>query len=85
VARALIVKPQIIFADEPTSNVDSETGLKILDLIVKQSSEKTAILVATHDPKVVDVASRIIGIRDGKVSDRIEAEFIPKHGATIGS
>jgi putative ABC transport system ATP-binding protein len=72
IARALANDPAIVLADEPTANLDLETGLEIIQVLKKLNEEKgTTIITATHDLKMIDVSSRIIWIRDGKV-DRIE-------------
>ena len=71
IARALINDPRIILADEPTSNLDTETGREIVNLIYKLSKdqEKTTI-VATHDEEIITRADRIVRIRDGKLEVR---------------
>jgi len=68
IARALANDPDIILADEPTGNLDSETGGTILELLKRLSTEeaKTLILV-THDPEATAVADRIIRLRDGHI------------------
>lgn len=72
ICRALINNPEIIFADEPTGNLDTKRGNEILALL-KDINEKygTAIVVVTHDPNVQKFSSRTIEIEDGRiVSDR---------------
>jgi putative ABC transport system ATP-binding protein len=66
VARALANEPKLLIADEPTGQLDSETGRSIMDLIraVVRARGMTA-LVATHDPALMDVADRILTLRDG--------------------
>ncbi len=68
IARALANDPEIILADEPTGNLDSETGATILELLRKLSAEegKTLILI-THDPDAAAIAGRIVRLRDGRV------------------
>jgi putative ABC transport system ATP-binding protein len=68
VARALANEPKLLIADEPTGQLDSETGRSIMDLIraVVRSTGMTA-LVATHDPALMDVADRILTLRDGRL------------------
>ncbi len=75
VARALANDPEIILADEPTGNLDTETGESILDLLRELSRRdgKTLILV-THDPEAAAIADRIIRLRDGCVSASGRAE-----------
>jgi putative ABC transport system ATP-binding protein len=68
IARALVNKPDIIFADEPTGNLDSKNSQQIILLLKKlHEKEKKTLIVVTHDPKIAEVAKRIIEISDGKV------------------
>ena len=68
VARALVVDPQIIFADEPTGNLDSHTAEEIMTLMqqVVRKHNKTLVMV-THDDHLASYADRIFHIRDGKI------------------
>lgn len=67
IARALINKPKIILADEPTGNLDLKTGQTIIDLLKKlQKVHNITLIIATHDPLVAKAAGKIIEIRDGK-------------------
>lgn len=68
IARALVVSPQIIFADEVTGNLDTKTGLEIIDLLYSLNQEaNVTVIFATHDPKVQDKSARTIYLRDGKI------------------
>jgi len=68
IARALINKPEIILADEPTGDLDSKTGEKILDLLMTlNKKEKVTIIIATHDNKIAEKAKRKIVLKDGEV------------------
>jgi putative ABC transport system ATP-binding protein len=68
IARALVVSPQIIFADEVTGNLDTKTGLEIIDLLYSLTQEaNVTVIFATHDPKVQDKSARTIYLRDGKI------------------
>jgi len=72
VARALANRPVIVLADEPTGNLDLETGLEIINLLRElNKAENVTIIAATHDLKMLDVSDRIVYLRDGKV-DRYE-------------
>lgn len=68
IARALVNNPKIIFADEPTGNLDSHTGEAILNLFQKLSQEGRTIALVTHDPDIAAVTPRKIEIRDGKIA-----------------
>jgi len=69
IARALAAEPAILLADEPTANLDSQVGAQILDLFrTLARSDGRALLIVTHDPKVRDVADRVVRIRDGKIA-----------------
>ena len=68
IARALANNPEIIIADEPTGELDSKTAKEIIALLFDiNRKEKTAVIVATHDEKIVDVADTIYTIQDGKL------------------
>jgi len=72
VARALASQPTIIFADEPTGNLDSRTGAEILDfmrLAVRELGQ--TIVMVTHDPNAASYADRVIFLADGKVVDEM--------------
>lgn len=75
IARALVNSPKIIFADEPTGNLDSHTGEAILDLFRNLSREGRTIALVTHDPEIAAVTPRRIEIRDGKISQQTDARL----------
>ena len=74
IARALANDPEILLADEPTGNLDSETGATILELLKRLSVEegKTMILI-THDPDAAAIAHRIVRLRDGRVVEEVRS------------
>jgi putative ABC transport system ATP-binding protein len=75
IARALVNDPKIIFADEPTGNLDSHTGEAILGIFRKLSREGRTIALVTHDPEIAAVTPRRIEIRDGKISQQVDAKL----------
>jgi putative ABC transport system ATP-binding protein len=75
IARALVNNPKIIFADEPTGNLDSHTGEAILNLFRTLSSEGRTIILVTHDPEIAAVTPRRIEIRDGKISENVDPKL----------
>ena len=67
--RALINEPRLVFADEPTGNLDSENSRAIIDLLLEMYRERgTTLVMATHSPEVAARADRIIGLRDGRLA-----------------
>lgn len=73
VARAMASKPDIILADEPTANLDSKTGIALLDMMHELNrSQNMTFIFSTHDQKIMDRASRLITLSDGKISDDVE-------------
>ena len=68
IARALATKPRIILADEPTANLDHKTGEGVLQLMKNiNRKEETTFVFSTHDPRVIEMANRVISISDGKI------------------
>src|SRR3989442_8655629 len=68
IARALVNSPSIILADEPTGNLDSQTGVEIMKLFDKLHAEGNTIILVTHERDIAGYAHRIISIRDGKIA-----------------
>src|SRR5438270_14096046 len=70
IARALVARPRLLLADEPTGNLDSATGEEILDLLCRQVSEEgTALLMVTHDVSAGGKAKQVLHLRDGRLAD----------------
>ena len=76
IARSLVCDPVVVLADEPTANVDSETGEALLSLMTQLNKEKQlTFLFSTHDPMVMRAARRLIRLKDGRIeSDTVQAE-----------
>ncbi|WP_308492624.1 ABC transporter ATP-binding protein [Microbacterium terrisoli] len=69
IARALVVQPAVLLADEPTGQLDSETGAQIMALIAQLVHERgTAAIVATHDPAMLARADRVLELHDGRLT-----------------
>jgi lipoprotein-releasing system ATP-binding protein len=70
IARALVMDPEILLADEPTGNLDTETGKKIEDILVKlNETKKITLVIVTHNKLLAERMSGRIGLRDGKIYD----------------
>ncbi len=78
VARALVNRPSILLADEPTGNLDSKTGIEILSLFEELASKGNTIIVVTHEEEVAQHSRRIIRLRDGLMA---ADERVHKNGA----
>lgn len=68
IARALVNRPCLILADEPTGNLDSETGAEVMQLLRRLNREENvAVVIITHDPEVAAVADRVVTMKDGEI------------------
>ena len=86
IARGLVMEPAILLADEPTGNLDSTTGIEILQLFDDLHSAGNTIIMVTHEPDVAQRAHRIITIRDGQVSkDEANTPVLPATEPTSAS
>lgn len=72
IARALVNDPRLIFADEPTGNLDSHTGEMILETFRQLHREGRTIIIVTHDPEIAALTPRRIEIRDGRIAEKID-------------
>ena len=70
IARALVHQPVILLADEPTGNLDSENGQKIIELMKRAATDfNTTVILVTHNPQIAEFGNRHFEIRDGKLTD----------------
>jgi putative ABC transport system ATP-binding protein len=71
IARALAAHPRLLLADEPTAALDSRTGREVVDLLKRLArDEGCSVLMVTHDPRILDVADRLVEMEDGRLSTR---------------
>jgi putative ABC transport system ATP-binding protein len=83
IARAFVNKPKIVFADEPTGNLDTRTTLEIMDLITGMAYEyKQTLIIVTHDTEISDYVNRVVYLRDGNIEGITVNENIIR-GSTI--
>ena len=76
VSRAIVAKPRVILADEPTGNLDSANGEEVMKLLSQLNEEGTTILMVTHSPYDANYAHRIVNLFDGKVvTENIKEHF----------
>ncbi|MER7279973.1 ABC transporter ATP-binding protein [Dactylosporangium sp. NPDC000244] len=81
VARALVTRPSVVFADEPTGSLDSHAGQNVIDLLVASAREQGAtVVLVTHDARVAACADREVLVSDGEVTDYAAAPAIEHHG-----
>jgi len=73
IARALVTNPKVVFADEPTGNLDSETGEEIENLLFRMQREhKATVIVVTHDADLAEKCDEMIALKDGKLVDNTD-------------
>ncbi|CEK30699.1 ABC transporter ATP-binding protein [[Clostridium] sordellii] len=71
IARALVNDPQIIFADEPTGSLDSETGIEIMNLLKSLNDSGKTVIMVTHDPDLTNYATKLINLKDGAIVEGV--------------
>ncbi|CEO06287.1 ABC transporter ATP-binding protein [Paraclostridium sordellii] len=71
IARALVNDPQIIFADEPTGALDSETGIEIMNLLKSLNDNGKTVIMVTHDPDLIHYATKLINLKDGVIVEGV--------------
>ncbi len=70
IARALAARPRLLLADEPTAALDSKTGREVVELLQRLAREQgCAVLMVTHDPRILDIADRLVRMEDGLLSE----------------
>jgi putative ABC transport system ATP-binding protein len=69
IARAIVNQPSLILADEPTGNLDTKTGLEILEMFDHMHAKGETIVIVTHDPRIAERCERVVSIVDGRIED----------------
>jgi putative ABC transport system ATP-binding protein len=85
IARALVCDPAVIFADEPTGNLDSKSGNAVLEILQKLNDEGRSIILVTHELDTAYHAKRIIRIKDGRIiaDEKVEKRTIASEGGEL--
>ncbi len=85
IARALVNNPSVLFADEPTGNLDSKSGIQIMEILQRLNKEGNTIIVVTHETFTAEHAKRIIKIKDGIIEDDspVKKQRIAKEGSIL--
>lgn len=72
IARAILPRPKLVLADEPTGNLDSKSGKEVMDLLSELHKEGTTIVMVTHSPRDANYADRVINMFDGEIVNQVE-------------
>ena len=80
IARALAAHPRLLLADEPTAALDSQTGREVVELLRRLAREQgCAVLMVTHDPRILDIADRLVRMEDGHLMEAQRPSLTPSH------
>ena len=69
IARAIANRPKVLFADEPTGNLDNKNALMVMDMLKRLNEQGMTVVMVTHDTALAEYGSRIIRVRDGGILD----------------
>jgi putative ABC transport system ATP-binding protein len=84
VARALVINPQLILADEPTGNLDSQNGEEVMELLTELNGQGTTIIMVTHSPEHAKYADRIVRLFDGAIISKVPKQQNQPQGQNQG-
>jgi putative ABC transport system ATP-binding protein len=76
-ARATVMEPRLLLADEPTGNLDTASGMQVLEVLERMNGEGLTLVVVTHDPRVARRAGRVLMMLDGRISRRLPGAEVP--------
>ena len=80
IARALAAHPRLLLADEPTAALDSQTGREVVELLRRLARDQgSAVLMVTHDPRILDIADRLVRMEDGRLFEEAKPPLIAPH------
>ena len=80
IARALAAHPRLLLADEPTAALDSQTGREVVELLRRLARDQgCAVLMVTHDPRILDIADRLVRMEDGRLFEEAKPALIAPH------
>lgn len=74
IARALATEPALVVADEPTGELDSKSGTRVLELLRRSASEDRAVVIASHDQQAIDACDRVVYLLDGQIHEKTAAD-----------
>jgi putative ABC transport system ATP-binding protein len=80
IARAIVNEPSLILADEPTGNLDTKTGLEILEIFDRMHARGETIVIVTHDPRIAERCERVVSIVDGRIEDDTHSRDLSPSG-----
>ncbi len=83
IARALVTEPNVIFADEPTGNLDSESGLQVMEILESLNKKGRTVILVTHETQTAEFANRVIRIKDGVVESDTRVTKSRLHNGTL--
>ncbi len=85
IARATVMRPSILLADEPTGNLDSRSGRQVMELLESMNQTGLTLLVVTHDPSIARRAGRVLVLQDGRVARRLRGEELAQMPGITGA
>jgi putative ABC transport system ATP-binding protein len=85
IARALVNEPEVIFADEPTGNLDSKSGIQVMEILQTLNNQGNTIILVTHETFTAEHAKRIIQLKDGLIVEdkKVAKQRIAKPGVSL--